>query len=203
MIKKEKELGEHFIVSPPFDLEKSFEDSRNDIPIIIVLSSGTDPMSEIVKLGQLKKSKIQSISLGQGQEEIAKEAIKHAIEAEDWVVLQNCHLAPSFMPALDNIIEGIKEIEGSTFRIWLTAMPSPKFPVTILQNGVKTTIEPPKGLKNNILGSYMAIDETEFESCEKPSAYKSLMWGLCFFNAVCLERRKFGPLGWEIMYQFS
>jgi len=112
-------------------------------------------------------------------------------------------LCPSFLPTLDGIVEDIKPDPASNFRMWLTSMPSNQFPVNILQNGVKCTIEPPKGLKNNILRSYLAMDKNEFESCDKSTAYKALLWGLCFFNALILERRKFGPLGWNIPYQFS
>ena len=200
MIVEDKELGPSYIVPPPFDMEKSYSDSTNKVPIIIVLSPGADPMNELQKLGGQYRAKIQAISLGQGQAEIAKNSIQFAIENNEWVVLQNCHLCPSFMPTLEGIIDNIVEDKNSGFRMWLTSMPSPNFPVTILQNGVKATIEPPKGLKANMLRSYLGIDESEFESCDKPTAYKALMWGLCFFNALILERRKFGPLGWNIPY---
>ena len=66
MIVDDKELGDAFIVPPPFDMEKSFSDSSNKVPIIIVLSAGADPMAELQKLGAQYKARIQAISLGQG-----------------------------------------------------------------------------------------------------------------------------------------
>lgn len=205
LIKKEKQLGANYIRPPAFDMEKSYDESSSKTPIIIILSSGADPMSEMIKLSEKNNVRVVSISLGKGQGQIAVNAIQNAIERQEWIVLQNCHLSPSFMPTLDGQIEDIKEDREkiSKFRMWLTSESSPKFPVTILQNSVKATIEPPKGIKNNLMRSYLGIDKTEFEECDKPGPYKSLMWGLCFFNAVVLERRKFGPLGWNIPYQFS
>jgi len=82
-------------------------------------------------------------------------------------------------------------------------MPSDRFPVTILQQGVKVTNEPPRGLKANISKSLMRLDKS-FEDIDKnKSVWKKLVFGLSFFHALILERRKFGSLGWNIPYQFS
>jgi dynein heavy chain len=79
IVSKEKEMGKEFITPPANNMEEIYADSTNKSPIIIVLSPGADPMTDIIKLAKLKKDmKYESISLGQGQAEKAKSAIKLA-----------------------------------------------------------------------------------------------------------------------------
>jgi dynein heavy chain len=107
------------------------------------------------------------------------------------------------MPTLEKINESIPENCHSDFRLWLTTAPSNVFPVSVLQKGIKLTYEPPKGIKNSLLRTYLGFDNKWFEDSTKPTVWKRLLFGLSFFHALVLERRKFGPLGWNIPYEFS
>ncbi len=54
---------------PPFDLPKWFEDSKPTLPLIFILSAGSDPMADVTRLAEMHNmlAKIVPISLGQGQ----------------------------------------------------------------------------------------------------------------------------------------
>lgn len=70
---------------------------------------------------------------------------------------------------------------------------------------MQTTIEPPKGLRTNLLRLYNSdpvVDKAFFGGCTH-KAWRKLLYGLCFFHAVAQERLKFGPLGFNVPYQFS
>ena len=40
------------------------------------------------------------------------------------------------------------------FRLWLTVIPDKSFPISVLQNSVRISIEPPIGVRATLLKSY-------------------------------------------------
>lgn len=69
------------------------------------------------------------------------------------------------------------------FRLWLTSLPSNHFPVSILQNGSKMTIEPPRGVKANLLKSYISFSDDFLNSC--PKVRPRLCFGLLSPARAC------------------
>ncbi|XP_028430624.1 dynein heavy chain 1, axonemal isoform X1 [Perca flavescens] len=200
------QLGQRFIEPQTSDLSVVFTESSPSTPLIFVLSPGTDPAADLYKFADVMQfsKKMNAISLGQGQGPWAETLMHAAMKRGQWVFFQNCHLAPSWMPALERLIENIDPVKvHKDFRLWLTSLPSNKFPVSILQNGSKMTIEPPKGIKANLQKTYLRLTNDFISSSTKATHLKSLLLSLCLFHGIALERRKFGPLGFNIPYEFT
>ncbi|KAG5489239.1 hypothetical protein GH5_00103 [Leishmania sp. Ghana 2012 LV757] len=199
------EMGEKFIRPPPFDLMTSFKDSSPAVPLIFILSQGADPYDDWKRFAEAQNmsKKLYDVSLGQGQGPRAERMMQEGMENGSWVLLQNCHLATSWMPTLERLVESITPTTHPSFRLWLTSMPNAHFPVAVLQNGVKMTNEPPKGMQANVSRSIAAYSGDFLDTCLKPVELKKLFFSMCFFHALVQERRKFGPLGWNIAYEFT
>jgi dynein heavy chain len=204
----EERMGLDYVQVKPISMDTVFSETNSKTPVIFILSQGADPTSMIQRLAKDQNftDKLEIISLGKGQGERAKKCIEKSMRDGKWVLLQNCHLAKSWMPELERMIDSFEDPKtkiSDDFRLYLTSMPCNYFPAPILQNGVKITNEPPKGIKSNVMRSLNSLTEEQYESSAKPQELKKLLISLSFFHAVVQERRKFGPLGWNIKYEFN
>ncbi|XP_013362490.1 PREDICTED: dynein heavy chain 14, axonemal isoform X4 [Chinchilla lanigera] len=212
-----EKMGSEYLHRGGVNLKESFRESTAQTPLTLIHTQGhmgLDLSRVLLRFAQELKGTehhVTIISLDQGQVAKAEEIIVKALsKRQQWVFLQNCHLAASFMPRLCAIVESFNRPDVTIdpeFRLWLSSKSDSSFPIPILQKGVKVAMELPQGLKNNLLQMFGysgggEVTEEIFENSDYGQWWKKLLFSLCFFNAVVNERKNYGTLGWNIAYKF-
>ncbi|CAK0759668.1 Dynein gamma chain, flagellar outer arm [Coccomyxa viridis] len=194
-------LGQRYVESVPLSMEKTWVESSPKVPIICLLSPGSDPTKLIEDLAKRKKVKTLGVSMGQGQEIIARNYLAAATTDGQWLLLQNTHLGLAYLSELEGALHKLDTVHES-FRLWVTAEPHPAFPIGLLQMGIKVTNEAPVGMKAGLRASYQWITQDMLDAVNR-SEWRQLLYLETFLHSVVQERRKFGPIGWNVPYEFN
>lgn len=214
----EQTMGKEYGTIKSYPLGEILKEISAYIPVVFILSPGVDPIRDVEYIGSKlgftsEAGSLINISLGQGQEIVAEQAIGAALKTgQQWVVLQNIHLVKHWLPTLDKLIENISSerlpIAESNFRLFISLEPAPDpqyhiIPQGILESSLKIVNEPPSGMAANLHKAWDNFSPDTLETCTQEAEFKSILFALCFFHSVCSQRYKFGPLGWNKAYPFN
>eukprot|EP01060_Flectonema_neradi_P002972 TRINITY_DN11858_c1_g1_i1.p1 TRINITY_DN11858_c1_g1~~TRINITY_DN11858_c1_g1_i1.p1 ORF type:complete len:4751 (+),score=995.77 TRINITY_DN11858_c1_g1_i1:132-14255(+) len=202
-------LGPEYANSPTPDVDHLADTTDPLTPIIFILSPGSDPTQMITGMARRKRKIVRDVSMGEGQEVQAMSIINHILPNGEWALLQNCHLSIGFLTALEEkliLCQGDRDRVHPEARIWITAEPTVKFPIGLLQVSIKLTNEPPAGIRAGIRRSFapgsQGITQELIEAFRRPE-WKPLLVAQTFLHSLVQERRKFGPIGFCIPYEFN
>lgn len=113
-------------------------------------------LSTINQFITFKIAALKMVSMGQGQEIIARKMMSDCMSAGGWVLLQNVHLSLPFCSEIIDILVETEHVEES-FRLWVTTEVHEEFPIGLLQMAIKFTNEPPQGIRASLKRSYQVI----------------------------------------------
>ena len=220
----EQLLGSEFVASRAADLSKLVLSAGPNDPIICVISPGADPTSRIHELARKFKTRCLDVSMGQGQEVVARECLALARDRGDWVCIQNAHLAGNFLKELADDLSRTNvdararnaELESATgakagapcndtqpgFRLWITTEPTSEFPLVLLHRGIRITCEPPSGVHDALLAIVANLADDTLEEVKTPF-WKPMLLSLICMHVLSQERKRFGAIGWVVGYEFS
>ncbi|XP_045523813.1 dynein beta chain, ciliary [Pieris brassicae] len=209
----EEKMGSKYVENRTVEFSKSFEETSPTTPIFFILSPGVNPLKDVEALGKAMGfttdgGNFHNVSLGQGQEIVAEQAMDEAFKKGHWVVLQNIHLVKKWLPSLEKKMESFAHGCHPDFRLFMSAEPAATaaahiIPQGILESSIKITNEPPTGMQANLHKALDNFNQETLEMCGKEAEFKAILIALCYFHAVVAERRKFGPQGWNKIYPFN
>jgi len=209
-------FGKKYINDEIFDIFGIYRESAPETAMYFYLFPGADIVADLDPLMKAKgytieNGKFINISMGQGQEPVAEEALDRCMKDGGWVFLQNIHLMSGWVKALERKLEGSFDPDtNKDFRCFLSAEPPPTplqqtIPEAILQNSIKISNEPAKSLGQLLFRAWTNFNQSTLDSCKRPKDFRVLLLGLCVFHACINGRKKFGNMGWNCghLYGFT
>jgi len=126
-----EQMGEVYTEQAPFDMTETYNESNNSTPIFFVLFPGVDPTPQVENIAKeydisIANGRFINISMGQGQEQRAKNAIFDSAKNGNWVMLQNVHLMQSWLVGLNGLEGYLEEISKTChegFRCYISSEP--------------------------------------------------------------------------------
>ncbi|KAF6216101.1 hypothetical protein GE061_000439 [Apolygus lucorum] len=199
----ENVLGEYFLTPSTVRLEDVILYTTSTTPVVINVGPGTNPLSSLLSLSEERNGpeNCHHISMGYGFEEVVISKLIDAMTKGRWLIVENCHLVPSFMFRLYNSFFNYEQ-KHDNFRLWLTTESDLNFQLQFILISHKTTIEAPSSLKLNLLDTFHSLDSDLLSPGVHP-AFPTTVFSLAFFHAVVQERNNFGKYGWHKVYEFT
>eukprot|EP00397_Hematodinium_sp_SG-2012_P000164 GEMP01000164.1.p1 GENE.GEMP01000164.1~~GEMP01000164.1.p1 ORF type:complete len:2602 (+),score=544.41 GEMP01000164.1:57-7808(+) len=209
-------MGNDYVDQSPFNMDETYGESSCLTPFFFVLFPGTDPTPVVEGLARNlgiteANGRFVNISMGQGQETVAINALNKSGKEGGWILLQNVHLMQSWLKTLERSLEVVEEFAHPEFRCILTSEPPSALmgplmeviPEPILQKCIKIADEAPQDIKSNLRRAYSKFNQESIDACLKPKEFKACLFALCFFHSLISGRIKFGAQGWSRKYPFN
>lgn len=198
-------LGEDYVKPVTDTIEEIWSESLPTVPILYLLSAGADPTDTINEYAKKHKQfPVKSVSMGEEQDIPAQKLIDEGMKDGLWAMLSNCHLSLDFMAKIEEILNQKEKPIHPDFRLWISCEPHNEFPLSLLQMAIKCTIEPPKGIQAGVYRTFTTIINQDFlERVEPYEKWRNMVYAICFMHTIVQERRKFGPLGFCVPYEFN
>jgi len=199
----DQQLGSKFTAPITDTIFEVFQESAARKPVLYLLSAGTDPTNMIDELAKKKKKfPTDKVSMGEGQEKVARDKNHAAFITGGWLILQNCHLGIDYMNEVEETLIKTPEIHQD-YRLWITCEITSRFPIGLLHLCIKVTQEPPAGLKASLHRTYTTMITQETLDKVDHEKWRALLYAISFLHSIVQERRKFGAIGWCVPYEFN
>jgi len=194
------------------EIDKVFGNLDNKTPLLIILSSGTDPQDLLLRFSKEKRKILQILTLNNvsnnsiGKKSQFSTSFEKAKETGTWVFIQNCHLSLNSLSEITKILENELLSCHQEFRLILTTNPIDFFPLSLISKVFKFAFQKQQTFKSALKEVFNEIPNEDFEAFEKQSNKENwlkTLFNLSVFHAILRTRGNFGSLGFSKPYEFN
>lgn len=113
------------------------------------------------------------------------------------------HIGPSIYPNITRMLEQLEAYSvglNPKFRLIMIMKPSNDFPSAISGRCFKATFEAPSGLKSKMM-QLLRNNYNMIANEDTPT--RTVAYAVTLLHAIISDRSKFGPIGWNVPYQYT